>query len=87
MRGRIVRCPPSARLKRGRRQRSDIKLGMCGEHAGDPKSIDFCEEVALDYVSCSAFRIPVARLAAAQASLRHGGEVVYRPPTVIAPWG
>ncbi len=57
-------------IKRGRKTRPDIKLGICGEHAGDPASIDFCEKVDLDYVSCSPFRLPVARLAAAQAALR-----------------
>jgi pyruvate,orthophosphate dikinase len=57
-------------VKRGRETRPDIKLGICGEHAGDPESIDFCEQVGLDYISCSPFRLPVARLAAAQAVLR-----------------
>jgi pyruvate,orthophosphate dikinase len=55
--------------ERGRGVRPDIKLGICGEHGGDPASIDFCEEVGLDYVSCSAYRTPIARLAAAQAAL------------------
>jgi pyruvate, orthophosphate dikinase len=54
---------------RGRKTRPDIKLGLCGEHGGDPASIAFCESVHLDYVSCSPFRIPIARLAAAQAAL------------------
>ena len=54
----------------GRKTRPDIKLGICGEHGGDPKSIQFCESLDLDYVSCSPFRVPVARLAAAQAALR-----------------
>ncbi|MCA9581368.1 MAG: pyruvate, phosphate dikinase [Myxococcales bacterium] len=54
----------------GMRTRPDIKLGVCGEHGGDPKSIDFCEEVGLAYVSCSPPRLPIARLAAAQSSLR-----------------
>jgi pyruvate,orthophosphate dikinase len=54
---------------RGRESRPDIKLGVCGEHGGDPASITFCESVHLDYVSCSPFRIPIARLAAAQAAL------------------
>lgn len=58
----------------GRKTRPDIKLGICGEHGGDPKSIDFCETLALDYVSCSPFRVPIARLAAAQAYLRHKSE-------------
>ncbi len=55
--------------ERGRAARSEIKLGICGEHGGDPASIAFCETVRLDYVSCSPFRIPIARLAAAQAAL------------------
>lgn len=55
---------------RGRTERPGIKLGICGEHGGDPASIAFCEDVDLDYVSCSPFRVPIARLAAAQASLR-----------------
>ena len=53
----------------GRSVRPDIKLGICGEHGGDPKTIAFCQEVGLDYVSCSPFRVPIARLAAAQAAL------------------
>ncbi|MEQ1543280.1 MAG: pyruvate, phosphate dikinase [Novosphingobium sp.] len=55
--------------ERGRRTRPDIKLGICGEHGGDPASIAFCEKVGLDYVSASPFRVPIARLAAAQAAL------------------
>ncbi len=54
---------------RGRRTRNDLKLGICGEHGGDPASVFFCHEVGLDYVSCSPFRVPIARLAAAQAAL------------------
>jgi pyruvate, orthophosphate dikinase len=54
--------------EKGRATRTDIKLGICGEHGGDPASIRFCEDVGLDYVSCSPFRVPIARLAAAQAS-------------------
>ena len=54
---------------KGRATRPDIKLGICGEHGGDPASIRFCEEVGLDYVSCSPFRVPIARLAAAQAAI------------------
>jgi pyruvate,orthophosphate dikinase len=49
--------------------RADIKLGICGEHGGDPASIHFCETTGLDYVSCSPYRVPIARLAAAQAAL------------------
>jgi len=56
-------------IERGRKSRPDIKLGICGEHAGDPASVAFCHRVGLDYVSCSPFRVPVARLAAAQAAL------------------
>ena len=56
--------------KRGRAQRPELSLGLCGEHGGDPDSIDFCEEIGLDYVSCSPPRLPVARLAAAQAAIR-----------------
>jgi pyruvate,orthophosphate dikinase len=54
---------------RGRRSRPELKLGICGEHGGDPDSIRFCHDSGLDYVSCSPFRVPVARLAAAQAAL------------------
>jgi pyruvate,orthophosphate dikinase len=58
--------------ERGRRTRNDLKLGICGEHGGDPASIHFCEEAGLDYVSCSPFRVPIARLAAAQATFNGG---------------
>ena len=53
----------------GRKTRPDIKLGICGEHGGDPESVKFCHRLGLSYVSCSPFRVPVARLAAAQAAL------------------
>ena len=53
----------------GRATRADLKVGICGEHGGDPKSIHFCARLGFDYVSCSPFRVPIARLAAAQASL------------------
>jgi pyruvate,orthophosphate dikinase len=53
----------------GRETRKNIKLGICGEHGGDPKSVNFCHKAGLDYVSCSPYRVPIARLAAAQASL------------------
>jgi len=66
--GQLVRTA----VEKGRSVRPDIKLGICGEHGGDPSSIAFCNEVGLDYVSCSPYRIPVARLAAAQAALRQG---------------
>ncbi len=59
--------------EKGRATRPGIKLGICGEHGGDPASIGFCEEVGLDYVSCSPFRVPIARLAAAQSAIRKAG--------------
>jgi pyruvate,orthophosphate dikinase len=58
--------------ERGRKVRKNLKLGICGEHGGDPASVAFCHEVGLDYVSCSPFRVPIARLAAAQAALGKG---------------
>jgi pyruvate,orthophosphate dikinase len=59
-------------VKLGRQTRPDLDIGVCGEHGGDPKSIDFCHRVGLNYVSCSPFRIPIARLAAAHAALKNG---------------
>jgi pyruvate, orthophosphate dikinase len=67
--GRLVEIATAS----GREQRSNLKLGICGEHGGDPASIEFCHEVGLDYVSCSPFRVPIARLAAAHAALGAGG--------------
>ena len=60
--------------ERGRKTRPDMKLGICGEHGGDPASIHFCEDVGLDYVSCSPFRVPIARLSAAQAAIAARGK-------------
>jgi pyruvate,orthophosphate dikinase len=57
-------------VDKGRQSRPDIKLGICGEHGGDPASVMFCHRIGLTYVSCSPFRVPVARLAAAQAALK-----------------
>jgi len=57
-------------VERGRKTRKDLQLGICGEHGGDPDSIAFFEAVGLDYISCSPFRVPIARLAAAQAHLK-----------------
>ncbi len=54
-----------------------LKLGICGEHGGDPRSIAFCHGLGLDYVSCSPFRVPLARLAAAQAALAETGSAAY----------
>jgi len=56
--------------KGGRKQRPKLKLGICGEHGGDPASVEFCHRIGLDYVSCSPFRVPIAKLAAAQAAVR-----------------
>ena len=56
-------------VKLGRETRPDLEVGICGEHGGDPKSIALCHKLGLDYVSCSPYRVPVARLAAAQAAL------------------
>jgi pyruvate,orthophosphate dikinase len=61
-------------VERGRATKPDLTIGICGEHGGDPASITFCEEIGLDYVSCSPYRVPVARLAAAQAALHGGGD-------------
>jgi pyruvate,orthophosphate dikinase len=64
-------------VERGRATKPEIKLGICGEHGGEPRSIAFCHELGLDYVSCSPFRVPLARLAAAQAALKEAGSGVY----------
>jgi pyruvate,orthophosphate dikinase len=61
----------------GRAARSGLKLGICGEHGGEPHSIAFCHSLGLDYVSCSPFRVPIARLAAAQAALAEKGSSRY----------
>ena len=61
-------------VEKGRRTKAGLKMGICGEHGGDPASIAFCESVGLDYVSCSPYRVPVARLAAAQAALGVRGD-------------
>jgi pyruvate,orthophosphate dikinase len=64
-------------VERGRSTKADLKLGICGEHGGEPKSVAFCHELGLDYVSCSPYRVPLARLAAAQAALAESGAVAY----------
>ena len=56
-------------IEKGRKTRPDIKLGICGEHGGEPDSVKFCHKLGLSYVSCSPYRVPVARLAAAQAAI------------------
>lgn len=63
-------------LKEGRQTRSDLKVGICGEHGGDPASIDFCHRIGLNYVSCSPFRVPIARLAAAQSAIKNPRKVM-----------
>ena len=57
----------------GKQTRPDLHCGICGEHGGDPMSIEFCNKIGLDYVSCSPFRVPIARLAAAQAAIKENG--------------
>jgi pyruvate,orthophosphate dikinase len=64
-------------VERGRRTKPDIKLGICGEHGGEQSSVEFCHTLGLDYVSCSPYRVPLARLAAAQAALKEGSRAVY----------
>ncbi|MFL6020094.1 MAG: putative PEP-binding protein, partial [Gaiellaceae bacterium] len=64
-------------VERGRGAKPGLKLGICGEHGGEPKSVAFCHELGLDYVSCSPYRVPLARLAAAQAALAESGAAVY----------
>ena len=57
-------------VQRGRQTKPDLKVGICGEHGGDPRSVEFCHRVGMNYVSCSPFRVPIARLAAAQAAVK-----------------
>ena len=59
-------------IERGRSTRKNLKVGICGEHGGDPSSVDFCCRAGMDYVSCSPYRVPIARLAAAQSALKTG---------------
>jgi pyruvate,orthophosphate dikinase len=61
-------------IKLGRQTRPDLDIGICGEHGGDPASVEFCYRVGMNYVSCSPYRVPIARLAAAQAAIADGGE-------------
>jgi pyruvate,orthophosphate dikinase len=58
-------------VQKGRKTRTDLEVGICGEHGGEPSSIEFCHIAGLNYVSCSPFRVPVARLAAAHAALKY----------------
>jgi pyruvate,orthophosphate dikinase len=64
-------------VERGRGAKAELKLGICGEHGGEPRSVAFCHGLGLDYVSCSPYRVPVARLAAAQAALAAAGSARY----------
>jgi pyruvate,orthophosphate dikinase len=64
-------------VERGRAVKPDLKIGICGEHGGEPRSVVFCHGLGLDYVSCSPFRVPFARLAAAQAAIAEAGSVTY----------
>jgi pyruvate,orthophosphate dikinase len=61
-------------VQTGRGTRKDLKCGICGEHGGDPRSVEFCHQVGLNYVSCSPFRVPIARLAAAHAAIKQGSK-------------
>ena len=61
-------------IEKGKKVRPSLHCGICGEHGGDPTSVEFCDKIGLDYVSCSPFRVPIARLAAAQAAIRSGDE-------------
>jgi pyruvate,orthophosphate dikinase len=56
-------------IKLGRKTRPDLEIGICGEHGGEPSSVEFCHRVGMNYVSCSPYRVPIARLAAAQAAI------------------
>lgn len=71
-------------MREGRATRPDIKLGICGEHGGEPSSVEFCHQLGLDYVSCSPYRVPIARLAAAQAELNAEGERSAKPKAKAA---
>jgi pyruvate,orthophosphate dikinase len=68
-------------VQEGREVRPELKCGICGEHGGDPRSVEFCHTIGLNYVSCSPFRVPIARLAAAQAAIRHGPGLSAKPPS------
>ena len=70
--GRLMRMA----IEDGRKTRPDLEVGICGEHGGDPDSVEFCHIIGNNYVSCSPFRVPIARLAAAHAALKHGGKSI-----------
>jgi pyruvate,orthophosphate dikinase len=58
-------------VNRGRATKPNLKIGICGEHGGEPSSVEFCDKLGMNYVSCSPYRVPIARLAAAQANIKH----------------
>jgi pyruvate,orthophosphate dikinase len=64
-------------VKEGREANPKLELGICGEHGGDPASVELCSEIGLDYVSCSPYRVPIARLAAAQAAVKKQAATAY----------
>jgi pyruvate,orthophosphate dikinase len=64
-------------VERGRGAKESLKVGICGEHGGDPESVEFCHRLGLDYVSCSPYRVPLARLSAAQAALNEAHRAEY----------
>jgi len=69
-------------VRLGRKTRHELKIGICGEHGGEPSSVKFCDRMGMNYVSCSPFRVPIARLAAAQAALEEAGVVSRTKATV-----
>jgi pyruvate, orthophosphate dikinase len=69
-------------VRLGRATRGELKIGICGEHGGEPRSVKFCHRVGMNYVSCSPFRVPIARLAAAQAALEEQGVINRTKATV-----
>ena len=71
-------------IERGRSTRSDLKVGICGEHGGDPESVKFCHRAQMNYVSCSPFRVPIARLAAAQAAVEQKLEEEVKPQRKVS---
>src|SRR5438046_10695223 len=72
-------------VKLGRKTRHELKIGICGEHGGEPSSVKFCHRMGMNYVSCSPFRVPIARLAAAQGALEGAGLVSRTKATVQSP--
>jgi pyruvate, orthophosphate dikinase len=69
-------------IKKGRSTKADLKIGICGEHGGDPESVMFCHRVGMNYVSCSPYRVPIALLAAAQAAIADEGGAALAKSTV-----